>query len=71
MPQNDSSPPAPAASSRQKKPPTLIDLFGIGKETFRKLGGGETFLKTERVDWGPDPWQRFEIEQATLRKKGK
>jgi hypothetical protein len=66
MPQKDSAPPVPVASSSKKKPPTLIDLFGIGKEAFREAGGGEAFLKAERADWGPDPWERFEIERATL-----
>jgi hypothetical protein len=52
-------------------PVTLLDLYGIGKELFRKLGGGEAFLKAERADQDLDPWERFEIEQATLRKKGR
>ena len=60
----------PADASGQKKPVTLLDLYGVGAEIFRELGGGESFLKAERADWGPDPWERFEIE-VTLRKKGR
>lgn len=30
---------------------SLDDLLGIGKETFKKLGGGEQFLKKEREQW--------------------
>ena len=70
MPQRDSTPSVSADPSSQKKPPTLLDLIGIGKEAFREVGGGEAFLKAERADW-PDPWERFEIEKVTLRKKDK
>jgi hypothetical protein len=62
--------PAPTDISRQKKTVTLLDLYGVGREIFRELGGGEAFLKAERADWGPNPWERFEIE-VSLRKKGK
>ena len=64
------SAPPPDASGRSK-PPTLLDLFGIAKQTFRKHGGGERFLMTERADWGRDPWERFAIERAVRQKKGK
>ena len=69
-PQHDGESSAPADASGQKKPVTLLDLYGVGAEIFRELGGGESFLKAERADWGPDPWERFEIE-VTLRKKGR
>jgi 5-methylcytosine-specific restriction protein B len=61
---------APANGPGQKKPVTLLDLYGVGAEIFRELGGAESFLKAERADWGPDPWERFEIE-VTFRKKGR
>jgi hypothetical protein len=61
----------PADPSGQKKPVTLLDLYGVGKEIFRKLGGGEAFLKAERADQAPEPWERFEIEKVTFRKKGR
>jgi hypothetical protein len=60
----------PAPVDGEKKPVTLLDLYGVGKVVFRELGGGEAFLKAERADWGSDPWERFEIE-VTLRKKGR
>jgi hypothetical protein len=61
---------APDGTSAQKTV-TLLDLFGAGKEILRKLGGGEAFLKAERADHGPNPWERFEIEKVTFRKKGR
>jgi hypothetical protein len=69
------SPVADSSSSRnipsgKEKAPTLLDLFGSGKEVFRKIGGGENLLRTERADWGSDPWERFEIEPVIPRKKG-
>lgn len=67
---HDAETPAPTDVSRQKKPVTLLDLYGVGQGIFREFGGGEAFLKAERADWGADPWERFEIE-VTLRKKGK
>lgn len=60
----------PVHVSSQKKPVTLLDLYGIGKEIFRKVGGGEAFLKSERADQAPEPWERFEIAKVTFRRKG-
>ena len=48
----------------------LMSLYGICKDTFRQLGGGEAFLKAER-DWGPDAWEKYEAEIAEDREKGK
>jgi hypothetical protein len=48
----------------------LMALYGICRETFRQLGGGEAFLKAER-DWGPDPWEKYEAELAEARKRGR
>jgi len=47
----------------------LMSLYGICKETFRQLGGGEAFLKAER-DWGPDAWEKYEAELARMKKGG-
>lgn len=30
---------------------TVKDLIGIGKKSFKRLGGGENFLKNERKQW--------------------
>jgi hypothetical protein len=49
----------------------LLDLYGIAKDIFHEWGGGEAFLKAERSNHGPDPWERFEIEEVTFRKKGR
>jgi hypothetical protein len=46
----------------------LLALYGIAKETFRQLGGGEAYLKVER-DWGPDVWERYEMEEKERRNK--
>jgi hypothetical protein len=70
-PPHDGESSAPADASGPKKPVTVLDLYGVGKDIFRKIGGGEAFLKAEYADWGPDPWERFEMEKVTLRKKGK
>ncbi|MGB6690241.1 MAG: hypothetical protein WBE76_20600 [Terracidiphilus sp.] len=47
----------------------LMALYGICKETFRKLGGGEAYLKAER-NWGPDAWEKYEAELARMKKEG-
>jgi hypothetical protein len=31
----------------------LLRLWGIGKEVFQSLGGGEEFIRSEREQWGP------------------
>src|SRR5664279_2163340 len=30
----------------------LLRLWGIGKEVFQSLGGGEAFIRSEREQWG-------------------
>lgn len=30
---------------------SLQDLVGLAKDTFKELGGGESFLKKERASW--------------------
>jgi hypothetical protein len=45
----------------------LMDLYGLCAETFKALGGGEEYLRRER-QWGPDVWERYEIEEAERRK---
>jgi hypothetical protein len=40
----------------------LKALFGILADTFRKLGGGEAFLRAERAAWGPDRWEKLDRE---------
>lgn len=59
------------STSAQKKPVGLLDLYGVAKDIFPECGGGEAFLKGERSAWGPDPWERFEMEKATFRRKGR
>ena len=41
----------------------LEALYGICAEAYGAFGGGEAYLKAER-DWGPDAWERYEIEEA-------
>jgi hypothetical protein len=62
---------APGRVSGQKKPVTLLDLYGAGRDVFLAFGGGEAFLKAERDDHDPNPWERFELEKVTFRKKGR
>lgn len=37
----------------------LEQLYGILKDDYASLGGGETYLRSER-NWGPDVWERYE-----------
>lgn len=48
----------------------LMELYGILADTFRELGGGEAYLKAER-DWGPDAWERYELEEKERLEKSK
>jgi hypothetical protein len=41
----------------------LMNLAGICAGVFRKLGGGEAFLKSER-NWGPDAGEKYAAEQS-------
>ena len=41
----------------------LMNLAGALADVFRKLGGGEAYLRAER-DWGPDVWERYAAERA-------
>jgi hypothetical protein len=45
----------------------LLDLYGIGAETFRQLGGGEEYLRRERA-WGPDVWELYSAEERERKK---
>jgi hypothetical protein len=42
----------PAAGQPPGESP-LLRLWGIGKEVFQSLGGGEAFIRSEREQWGP------------------
>ena len=44
--------PRPAGGEPPGESP-LLRLWGIGKEVFRSLGGGEAFIRSERERWGP------------------
>lgn len=41
----------------------LESLYGILEEEFKALGGGEAYLRAERDSWGPDPWEKLEMER--------
>jgi hypothetical protein len=45
----------------------LMDMYGIFADVFKQFGGGEKYLRRERV-WGPDVWERYESEQRTHKK---
>ena len=47
----------------------LRALYGLCAETFKSLGGGEEFLRRERV-WGPDAWERYEAEKLEQKVSG-
>ena len=42
----------PAAAGQPPGESPLLRLWGIGKEVFRSLGGGEAFIRSERERWG-------------------
>jgi len=42
----------------------LMELYGILADAYKSLGGGEAYLKAERAAWGPDPWEKLEIEKG-------
>jgi hypothetical protein len=57
-----------AASKPAKQIPSgqgLSELTGMGAGVFRRLGGGEAYLKAERT-WGPDPWEKLIAEDKRL-----
>ncbi len=49
--------------------PGLDSLFGLCADVFRKLGGGEAYLKAER-DWAPDPWEKLATDEKGHASKG-
>lgn len=42
----------------------LESLYGIFEEELKAIGGGEAFLRAERAAWGPDPWEKLEMEKS-------
>jgi hypothetical protein len=46
----------------------LKELFGLCRETFAALGGGEEFLRRER-EWGPDAWELYDAEVPERNRK--
>lgn len=47
----------------------LEALYGIFEQEFKSLGGGEAFLRAERGAWGPDPWEKLEMERREREEK--
>jgi hypothetical protein len=46
----------------------LEKLYGIFKDVYAEFGGGEAYLKAER-DWGPDVWERYELEKRAPKER--
>jgi hypothetical protein len=46
----------------------LEKLYGIFKDVYAAFGGGEAYLKAER-EWGPDVWERYELEKQAREKR--
>jgi hypothetical protein len=40
----------------------LEQLYGVLKDAYASLGGGEAYLQSER-NWGPDVWEKYEKPQ--------
>jgi hypothetical protein len=47
----------------------LEQLYGILKDEYASLGGGEAYLRSER-NWGPDAWEQYE-QRETSRKENR
>jgi len=59
--------------STPKPAPTgagLDQLYGILKDAYAELGGGEAYLESER-NWGPDAWERYERQQRARKESRK
>ena len=61
----------PRAPGRVQDGSGLEALYGILEEEFKALGGGEAFLKAERAAWGPDPWEKIEMQEKLRRENAK
>jgi hypothetical protein len=48
----------------------LEKLYGILKDAYTELGGGEAYLKAER-NWGLDAWERYEQRQGERKENRK
>jgi hypothetical protein len=48
----------------------LLAMYGILADAYRKVGGGEAFLKSERAAWGLDPWEKLAMEVKVKTGKG-
>jgi hypothetical protein len=64
----------PANSPKAAKPTPngagLEKLYGILADSYAELGGGEAYLKAER-NWGPDVWERYEMEEKARKENRK
>jgi hypothetical protein len=58
-----------AARNQTRSGQGITGLYGICSEVFRKLGGGEAFLKAER-EWGPDAWESRAAKREKAGRKG-
>jgi len=48
----------------------LEKLYGVLKDVYASLGGGEAYLRSER-SWGPDVWEKYEEQQSGRRGNSK
>lgn len=64
----------PTTSPKAAKPVPngagLEKLYGILADCYAELGGGEAYLKAER-NWGPDAWERYEMEEKARKENRK
>jgi len=42
----------------------LMAAYGVLKGAYEAYGGGDAFLRAERAAWGPDPWEKHDLEQV-------
>lgn len=61
---------AKASGDRTPNGAGLEKLYGILKDAYSGLGGGEAYLKAERY-WGPDAWERYEKDERARKETRK
>lgn len=64
---DESSPSQPASRSIPRKKGGLLTLYGIAKDLYKEVGGGEAFIRSQRENFGsiiPDDWDEQSTEET-------
>lgn len=68
--EGDRSPSPHSAAKPLPNGAGLEKLYGILKDAFSGLGGGESYLKSER-NWDSDSWEQYEKQEASRKENRK